>query len=240
MCNNIVRNKLGDKLSVLAAMVEINLSANHDLVYFVRDYSWDNKVCWMDGLIDGDPCVSFIFGEELEGGNGVYLTISHEGGENQTSRIHKLDKSLEEQTDEAIRTIASDICQMVEEYYIKANKLRDNLNMLAHMLKRSLGAKYRRVRVEKLKCKDSPDRCISCSIGNNMLVHIDDFTGIKISESSHRIICNIVTKDGLFMKGYELPGSLDEQDERTICAIADAICQAVSEHFKIEYDRFDE
>lgn len=122
MCNNIVRNKLSDKLSELAAMVESKLSANHDLVYFVRDYSWDNKACWMDGLLDGDPCVSFIFGENLEGGHGVYLTISIEGGDNHTTRTCKLDSALEEQDDETIRIIAGDICQMVKEYYAKANK----------------------------------------------------------------------------------------------------------------------
>lgn len=122
MCNNIVRNKLSDKLSTLAAMVESNLSRNHDLVYFVRDYSWDNKACWMDGLIDGDPCVSFLFGENLEGGHGVYLTISLEGGDNHTTQTCKLDSTLEEQDDDTIRTIAGDICQMVKEYYAKANK----------------------------------------------------------------------------------------------------------------------
>ena len=122
MCNNIVRNKLSDKLSALAAMVESNLSADHDLVYFVREYSWDNQACWIEGLIDGRRRVAFFFGENLEGDNGVYLTISHEGGENQTSRTHKLDKSLEEQSDDTIRTIASDICQMVKEYYTKANQ----------------------------------------------------------------------------------------------------------------------
>lgn len=120
MC--IVRNKLSDKLSVLAAMVESNLSVDHDLVYFVRDYSWDNKVSWMDGLLDGDHRVAFIFGENLEGGHGVYLTISHEGGNNHTSRMRKLDSALEEQDDDTIRTIAGDICQMVAEYYTKANK----------------------------------------------------------------------------------------------------------------------
>lgn len=122
MCNNIVRNKLSDKLSELAAMVESNLSAKHDLVYFVRDYSWDNKVSWMDGLLDGDPCVSFIFGEDPEGDHSVYLTISLEGGDNHTTRTCKLDGTLEEQDDDTIRTIADDISRMVAEYYAKANK----------------------------------------------------------------------------------------------------------------------
>lgn len=122
MCNNIVRNKLSDKLSELAAMVESRLSADHDLVYFLREYSWDNQVCWMDGMMEGHRRVSFIFGEELERGNGVYLTVSHEGGENHITREYKLDKSLEEQSDDTIRTIADGICKMVEEYYLEANK----------------------------------------------------------------------------------------------------------------------
>ena len=122
MCNNIVRNKLSDKLGTLATMVESSLSTNYDLVYFVRDYSWDNQVCWMDGLLDGDPCVSFIFGENPEGDHGVYLTISLEGGDNHTSWVYKLDSALEEQDDATIRTIADDICRMVAEYYSKANK----------------------------------------------------------------------------------------------------------------------
>ena len=123
MCNNIVRNKLSDKLSCMAAMVESRLSANHDLVYFVRESSWnDDRVCWIDGLIEGCCRVSFTFGENLEGSDGVYLTISHEGGDNHTTREYKLDKSLEEQTDDTIRVIADGICQMVTEYYTKANK----------------------------------------------------------------------------------------------------------------------
>ena len=115
-------SKLSDKLSALAAMVENRLLAKHDLVYFVREYSWDNQSCWIDGCIDGHTRVSFLFGEELEGGNGIYLTISHEGGDNHTSRIYKLDSALEEQDDATIRTIADGICQMVKEYYAKANK----------------------------------------------------------------------------------------------------------------------
>ena len=113
-------SKLSDKLSALAAMVENRLLAKHDLVYFVREYSWDNQFCWIDGLIEGCCRVSFTFGEELEGGNGIYLTISHEGGDNHISRVYKLDKSLENQDDDTIRTIADGICQMVIEYYTKA------------------------------------------------------------------------------------------------------------------------
>lgn len=116
-------SKLSDKLSALAAMVENGLLAKqHDLVYFVREYSWDNQSCWIDGCIDGHTRVSFLFGEELEGGNGIYLTISHEGGDNHTTRTYKLDKSLEEQDDNIIRTIAYGIVTMLEEYYTKANK----------------------------------------------------------------------------------------------------------------------
>lgn len=119
MC--IVRNKPSDKLSCMAAMVESRLRAICNLVYFVREYSWDGQFCWIDGLIDGRRRVSFTFGENLEGDNGVYLTISHEGGDNHISRTRKLDSALEEQDDDTIRTIAGDICQMVEEYYTKAN-----------------------------------------------------------------------------------------------------------------------
>lgn len=118
MC--IVRNKPSDKLSCMAAMVESRLRAICNLVYFVREYSWDGQFCWIDGLIDGRRRVSFTFGEELEGGNGIYLTISHEGGDNNISRVYKLDKSLEEQSDDTIRTIADGIIKMVAEYYTKA------------------------------------------------------------------------------------------------------------------------
>lgn len=122
MCNNIVRNKLSDKLSELAAMVENRLLAKHDLVYFVREYSWDGQFCWIDGLIDGRRRVSFTFGENLEGDNGVYLTITHEGGDNHITREYKLSDSLENQDDDTIRIIADGICQMAAEYYTKANK----------------------------------------------------------------------------------------------------------------------
>ena len=122
MCNNIVRNKLSDKLSTLAAMVESRLCSKYELVYFVRESSWNGQDFWIDGLIEGDNRISFIFGENLEGTNGVYLTISHEGGENHTTREYKLEKSLEEQTDDTIRIIADGICQMVIEYYTKVNK----------------------------------------------------------------------------------------------------------------------
>lgn len=224
-------SKLSDKLSALAAMVENRLLAKHDLVYFVREYSWDNQACWIDGCIDGHTRVSFLFGEELEGGNGIYLTISHEGGENPTTRTHKLDKSLEEQTDEVIRTIASDICQMVEEYYIEANKLRDNLSALADMLKCSLRAKYRRVHVEKPKYKDSSSHCIDCWLGDGIHVPVDDYTNCEISGASPHIEWWIISKGVLLMKGYKLSGRLDEQDESTIRAIADCICQSVSEYY---------
>lgn len=224
-------SKLSDKLSALAAMVENRLLAKHDLVYFVREYSWDNQSCWIDGCIDGHTRVSFLFGEELEGGNGIYLTISHEGGENHTTREYKLDKSLEEQTDDTIRIIADGICQMVTEYYTKANKLRDNLDVLADMLKCSLRAKYRRgVRVEKLKSKDSSSHWISCTIGYSMRVSIDYYIDSKMFKTGHGIGWCIVTKDDLIMTDHELSGSLDEQDESTIRAIANDICQMVAEY----------
>lgn len=120
MC--IVRNKLSDKLSELAVMVESRLRAMYELVYFVREYSWDGQFCWIDGLIEGCCRVSFTFGENLEGSDGIYLTISHEGGDKHITREYKLDKSLEEQDDDTIRVIADGICQMVTEYYTKANK----------------------------------------------------------------------------------------------------------------------
>jgi len=118
MC--IVRNKPSDKLSCMAAMVESRLRAICNLVYFVREYSWDGKFCWIDGLIDGRRRVSFTFGENLEGDNGVYLTTSHEGGENHITREYKLSDSLENQDDDTIRIIVDGICQMVAEYYTKA------------------------------------------------------------------------------------------------------------------------
>ena len=122
MCNNIVRNKLSDKLSVLAAMVESKLCSKYDLVYFVRESSWNGQDFWIDGLIEGDNRISFIFGENLEGTNGVYLTISHEGGSHHTTREYKLSDSLENQDDDTVRTIADGIVKMVIEYYTKANK----------------------------------------------------------------------------------------------------------------------
>lgn len=122
MCNNIVRNKLSDKLSVLAAMVESRLCSKYELVYFVRESSWNGQDFWIDGLVEGHCRVNFTFGENLEGDNGVYLTISHEGGENHITREYKLSDSLENQDDDTVRTIADGICQMVTEYYTKANK----------------------------------------------------------------------------------------------------------------------
>lgn len=123
MCNNIIRNKPSDKLSVLAAMVENQLNAKYDLEYFVRESAyWDNQACWIEGLIDGHCRVSFLFGEELEGGNGIYLTISHEGGDSHITREYKLSDSLENQDDDTVSTIADGIIKMVIEYYTKANK----------------------------------------------------------------------------------------------------------------------
>ena len=120
MC--IVRNNLSDKLSELAAMVESRLRAMYELVYFVREYSWDNQSCWIDGCIDGHTRVSFLFGENLEDTDGVYLTISHEGGDKHITREYKLSDSLENQDDDTVRTIADGIVKMVIEYYTKANK----------------------------------------------------------------------------------------------------------------------
>lgn len=116
-------SKLSDKLSALAAMVESRLRAMYELVYFVRESSdWDDKACWIEGLIEGHRRVSFLFGENLEDTDGVYLTISHEGGENHITREYKLSDSLENQDDDTVRTIADGICQMVIEYYTKVNK----------------------------------------------------------------------------------------------------------------------
>lgn len=119
MC--IVRNKPSDKLSCMAAMVESRLRAICNLVYFVREYSWDNQFCWIDGLIEGCCRVSFTFGENLEGSDGIYLTISHEGGDKHITREYKLSDSLENQDDDTIRIIADGIVTMVIEYYTKAN-----------------------------------------------------------------------------------------------------------------------
>ena len=120
MC--IVRNKLSDKLSCMAAMVESRLRALYELVYFVREYSYDGQFCWIDGLVEGHCRVNFTFGENLEGSDGVYLTISHEGGSHHTTREYKLSDSLENQDDDTVRTIADGIIKMVIEYYTKANK----------------------------------------------------------------------------------------------------------------------